>query len=303
MQPSFTRRNFLRSTSALIALPALESLGFRRFASAAEAPAATARPKRAVILGFGWGVTNETWFAGLDNPVLVYHRLFSSAKPSSWRSSLPSVLAALCECGMESNTIVFFSADNGPEFYAYARDEKFDHWSAAPFRGLKRDIYEGGHHVPFVIKWPGVTKAGAVTDALISQVDLMATFAALVKFDLPSKAAEDSFNFLPWLQGETKMPPRSTMVHNTTPEDYAIRDGDWLLVDAKSGYASHKPSPDWNKKHNQPPDDAQPVELFNLKEDIGQRHNLAAEQPEKVAQLQALLKQIRDQEHSAPRLN
>ncbi len=213
------------------------------------------------------------------------------------------LLAALRECGLESNTIVVFSSDNGPEFYAYARDGKYDHWSSAPFRGLKRDLYEGGHHVPFVIKWPGLTKSGAVTDALISQVDLMATFAALVKFDLPRNAAEDSFNFQPWLKGETQTPPRTTMVHNTNPKGYAIRDGDWLLVDAKSGYASHKPSPVWNQKYHQAPDDDLPVELYNLKEDIGQRRNLAAGHPDKVAQLQALLKKIRAQGHSAPRLN
>jgi arylsulfatase A len=212
------------------------------------------------------------------------------------------LLAALRQSGLESNTIVIFSADNGPEFYAYARDEKFDHWSAAPFRGLKRDIYEGGHHVPFVIKWPGVTRAGAVTDALISQVDLMATFAALVNFDLPRNAAEDSFNFQPWLQGKTKTPPRSTMVHNTDARNYAIRDGDWLLVDAKSGAARKAPTT-WDKKHHQPPNDGQPVELYNLKEDIAQRHNLAAEHPDKVTELQTLLKKIRDQGHSSPRLN
>jgi arylsulfatase A len=212
------------------------------------------------------------------------------------------LLAALRQSGLESNTIVIFSADNGPEFYAYARDERFDHWSAAPFRGLKRDIYEGGHHVPFVIKWPGVTKAGAVTHALMSQVDLMATFAALGNFDLPKNAAEDSFNFAPWLKGETKTPPRSTMVHNTNAKDYAIRDGDWLLVDAKSG-AARRATPAWDKKHHQPPDDDLPVELYNLKDDIGQRHNLAAGHPEKVAELQALLKKVRDQGHSSPRLD
>jgi arylsulfatase A len=209
------------------------------------------------------------------------------------------LLTALRASGLESNTIVIFSADNGAEKYAYVRDEKFDHWSSAPFRGLKRNIYEGGHHVPFLIKWPGVTKAGTVTDALISQVDLMATFAALVNFDLPKNAAEDSYNFQPWLKGESKTPPRSTMVHNTNAKDYAIRSGDWLLVDAKSGGSS---PPAWNKKHHQPPDDDLPVELYNLKADISQQHNLAAEHPDKVTQLQALLKKLRDQGHSAPRL-
>jgi arylsulfatase A len=212
------------------------------------------------------------------------------------------LLTALREGGFESNTIVVFSSDNGPESYAWARDEKHDHWSAAPFRGLKRDIYEGGHHVPFIIKWPGVTQPGAVTDALISQVDLMATLASLIQFDLPRDSAADSHDFLPWLKGDRKTPPRSSMVHNTNPKQYAIRSGDWVLIDGKTG-ASRVPPPEWDRKHSQPPDDDQAVELYNLKDDIGQKHNLAAAHPEKVTELQALLKKLQDQGHSAPRLN
>ncbi len=212
------------------------------------------------------------------------------------------ILTALREIGKDSNTIVVFSSDNGPEIFAYARDEKYDHQSAGPFRGLKRDIYEGGHHVPFLIKWPGVTKPGAVTDALISQVDLMATFAAAVDFELPKNSAEDSYDFHPFLTGASKSPPRTVMVHNTFPKDYAIRDGDWLLIDAKTGFARKAPAA-WNKKHKQAPDDDLPVELYNLKEDIGQRNNLAAKHPDKVSQLQALLKKLREQGHSAPRFN
>jgi len=211
------------------------------------------------------------------------------------------LLAALREAGVERNTIVVFSADNGPEFYAYERDMAYDHWSAAPFRGLKRDIYEGGHHVPFLVKWPGVIKPGIVSSALVSQVDLMATFAALVGYDLPANSAEDSYNLLPYLKGETRVPPRTSLVHNTAANQYAIRDGDWLLVDHKTGYARPATAA-WNRKHGQPADDDQPVELYNLKDDIGQRRNLAASQPEKVQALQALLKKLREQGHSAPRL-
>jgi arylsulfatase A len=216
--------------------------------------------------------------------------------------SCGKLLTALRESGFDANTIVVFSSDNGPENYAYARDEKFDHWSAAPFRGLKRDIYEGGHHVPFIIKWPGVAKAGTVSEALISQVDLMATFAAQAGVALPANAAEDSYNFLPWLTGEEKKSPRSTMIHNTNPKDYAIRDGDWLLIDAKTG-AARVAGAAWNKKHQQPADDGQAVELYNLKEDIGQRHNLAEKNPDKIIQMQDLMKKIRTQGHSAPRLD
>lgn len=210
------------------------------------------------------------------------------------------LLAALDKSGQADNTIVVFTADNGPEHYAYARDEKFGHWSAEPFRGLKRDIYEGGHHVPFIIRWPGVTKPGKVSDALVSQIDLMATFAANLDVKLPQDAAEDSHNLLPHLRGETE-DVRQTHVHNTFANEYAIRDGDWLLIDAKTGYRSRGFKP-WEARHDYPGDDGQPVELYNLAKDIGQRKNVAAEHPEKVKQMQDLLAKIQKQGHSAPRL-
>jgi arylsulfatase A len=212
------------------------------------------------------------------------------------------LLAALREVGLEKRTIVLFTSDNGAEHYAYARDQEYDHWSSAPFRGVKRDLYEGGHHVPFLIKWPGVTKPGTVSDALLSQVDLMATFAALLNYKLPRDAAADSFDFLPWLQGKTNTPPRTSIVHNTKAKEYAIRSGDWLLVNARTGYTWKTPPPAWDAKHHQSADDDQQVELYNLHEDVGQRHNLAANHPAKVAELQALLKKLREQGHSAPRL-
>jgi arylsulfatase A len=211
------------------------------------------------------------------------------------------ILNALRESGLDSNTIVIFSADNGPENYAYARDEKFDHWSAYPLRGLKRDIYEGGHRVPTMIKWPGVTKPGAVTDALFAQIDLMATFANYLGQELPKNSAEDSHDFLPYLKGESKALPRTTMVHNTFKDQYAIRDGDWVLIDAKTGVA-RQPSAEWLKKHDVPAYNNQAVGLYNIREDIGQKYNLAEKHPEKVKELQALLKKIRDQGYSAPRL-
>jgi len=210
------------------------------------------------------------------------------------------LLRALEESGQADNTIVVFSADNGPEKYAYARDEKFDHWSAHPLRGLKRDIYEGGHHVPFIIRWPGV-EGGKVSDALVSQIDLMATFAAALNVDLPDKnCAEDSHNLLPLLLGQSDS-VRSTHVHNTYEGQWAIRDGDWVLIDAKDGYRSGR-NKAWEEKHGYPKDDKAPVELYDLKSDIGQRTNVAAEHADKVEALQQLLKTIRDQGYSAPRL-
>jgi|TARA_B110000908_G_scaffold79166_1_gene94876 arylsulfatase A len=215
--------------------------------------------------------------------------------------SIGQLLAALKESGQADNTIVIFSADNGPEKYAYARDQKYDHWSAKPLRGLKRDIYEGGHHVPFIIKYPGVAKAGATSTSLVSQIDIMATLASVVGYDLPKEnAAEDSHDLLPLLKGGSQK-IRSTHVHNTSANRYAIRHNDWVLVASKDGYMSGRNAA-WEKKHGYEPDDKQAVELYNLKEDIGQKHNLAAKHPEKVKELSALLKRIREQGYSAPRL-
>ena len=89
------------------------------------------------------------------------------------------------------------------------RFEKYGHLSSEPLRGLKRDIYEGGHHVPFIIRWPGLTETGSVSDALISQVDVMATFASLLDFEIPEGQAIDSFDFLalPQGRGRARSPP------------------------------------------------------------------------------------------------
>ncbi len=202
------------------------------------------------------------------------------------------LLRALEESGQADHTIVVFSADNGPEHYAYARDEKYGHWSAHPLRGLKRDLYEGGHHVPFLIKWPGVTEAGRVSDALVSQIDLMATFAAALGYPLPRGCAEDSHDLLPLLRGDTDR-ARDTHIHNTFENAWAIRHGDWLLIEAKNGYHSRRDA-DWEKRHGYPADNDAPVELYQLKNDPGQRNDQSADHPGKVGELRELLRAIRE---------
>lgn len=208
--------------------------------------------------------------------------------------SVGQLLAALEETGQAANTIVIFTADNGPENYAKARKEKFDHWSSEPLRGLKRDIFEGGHRVPTVIRWPGVIKPGGTSHALFAQTDLMATLASLVGYKLPDNAAEDSFNFLPYLKGEAENGPRTAMVHNTNANAYAIRDGDWVLVNVKPAGAEASGKNDGATPR---------IELHNLREDISQKTNLAAKHPERVVAMQALLDKLHAQGHTAPRLD
>jgi len=199
------------------------------------------------------------------------------------------ILAALKENGFEDNTLVIFTADNGAEKYAYERVKNFGHWSSAPFRGVKRDLYEGGHHVPFVVKWPGKIKPGSTSNALISQVDLMGTIAAIVDYQLPEDSAHDSYNqLLVWLSDAAS--PRETIVHNTNAKAYAIRDGDWLLVDAKSG--SHNRIPAWFNEQRGYQEDKLPGELYNLRDDPAQKKNLYDSQPEVVQRLKQELSTI-----------
>ncbi len=200
------------------------------------------------------------------------------------------ILKAIDELGARDNTIVIFTADNGPERYAYPRIQNFQHHSAGPLRGVKRDLWEGGHRVPFIVRWPGNVAAGAVSAALTSQVDIMGTVAAVTGAKLARGVAEDSHDLLPvWTSRAPS--PRRTVVHNTNAGDYAVRHDQWLLVAAKTGAVTQVPP--WFDKENHYTANNQPGELYDLSKDVAQRDNLYAKQPEKVAELQALLTQVR----------
>ena len=193
------------------------------------------------------------------------------------------ILRALDEAGVSRQTLVVFTSDNGPEAYAHERVRRHNHRSMGPWRGLKRDVYEGGHRVPFIVRWPEVVKAGAVSDALISQIDLLATLAAAAGATLPPGSAPDSYDMLPvWRDGAPS--PRTELVHNTHKDVFAIRRGQWVLIAAASG--THTPVPEWfAKSEGLPASLGLPGELFDLARDPGQRTNVYAEHPDVVAEL------------------
>lgn len=200
------------------------------------------------------------------------------------------ILKALEDGHFAQNTIVIFTADNGPEQYAYERIRKFSHRSMGPLRGLKRDIWEGGHRVPFLVRWPGTVPAGSVNDGLLSQIDVYATIAGIVGAEIPADSGEDSYDQSLFLKGRTPS-ARQTLVHNTIANSYALRHGDWVLIAAKTGGVSKVP--EWFNHSNGYGKNPHAGELYNLRNDLSQKTNLYAEQPEKVQELTTLLDQVR----------
>lgn len=209
------------------------------------------------------------------------------------------ILDALKENGFADNTIVIFTADNGPEKYAYERQKTYDHWSSGELRGLKRDVWEGGHRVPFIIKWPGMVRPGAVAAETVSQVDLTATLAKEIGYELASDEAVDSYDLRPvLLEKKLATPLRVATVQNTFERVFSIRMGDWVYINAKSG--EHSKSPDWFNEDRGYGTDATPGLLYNLAKDPAQQKNLYTAYPEKVEKMKAQLERYKAGEGCAP---
>jgi arylsulfatase A-like enzyme len=214
------------------------------------------------------------------------------------------VLEALKRTGQADNTLVIFTSDNGPEITgevnpgAYDRIQRYGHHSIDGLRGAKRDLWEGGHRVTFLARWPEKIPAGAVNDETICHADLMATLAAIVGAKLPDQSAEDSVNILPALLAhKTDTPLREATVHHGSRGDLAIRQGDWVLIDAPSGQQNgpRAGEPEWLRRQRGYEPHNQPGELFNVREDLIERNNRYADHPEIVERLEKLLeKYIRD---------
>lgn len=205
-------------------------------------------------------------------------------------ASVGRILAALEEKGFSDNTWVIFSADNGPETYAYPRLKNYGHRSMGPLRGLKRDLYEGGHRVPMLMRWPGRIAKNRVCDGLLSQIDLFATIAKTLDLEIPEGSAEDSLDQSPMIfaAGESS---RKSLVHNTNPNGYAIRQGNWVLIDAPTGSISKVP--DWFNEQNGYSEDNLAGELYRLDVDLAQRENLFSSQPDRVEEMRSELMRIK----------
>ena len=167
-----------------------------------------------------------------------------------------------------------------------------NHDGARPWRGVKRDNWEGGHRVPFLVRWPETVKPGSISDQIIFQTDIMATCASLVGYDLPEGSAEDSFDLSPVFSDNVDKPVRPYVLHQTISLALAIREGNWKYLDHKgSGGSNYNRDGEWGLKQYALPEKAPGAsgQLYNLKSDPGEKDNLYFKRPEIVKRLKRLL--------------
>jgi arylsulfatase A-like enzyme len=201
------------------------------------------------------------------------------------------LMATLERLGLADNTVVMFSSDNGPETTSVVRMRAdHGHDGARPWRGMKRDQWEGGHRVPFIVRWPAKIAAGRVSDQTVCLTDIMATCAAITGAVLPAGAAEDSFDLLPVLLGkEGGRPVRDYTLHQTISLALALRRGPWKFLDHRGSGGNNYDSP--ALRHLALPDTAPDAagQLYHLATDPGETTNLYFRHPEIARELKALL--------------
>ena len=192
------------------------------------------------------------------------------------------VLNALQETGAAENTFVLFTSDNGCAPYIGVDElEAKGHFPSGPLRGYKGDVLEGGHRVPFIVRWPGAVRPNSICGQLVHHADLIATLADILGTKLPDSAAEDSFSLLPLLKGGDE-PTREHAVSCASRGVPGLRRGPWKIIFERDLKARTD------------------VQLYNLDDDIGEMTNLAAEKPELVADMRTLMEKLITDGRSTP---
>ncbi|GAB5406490.1 MAG: arylsulfatase [Aureliella sp.] len=212
-------------------------------------------------------------------------------------SAVGEMMRTLQETGQADNTLVIFTCDNGTSPKAdFAKLESGGVQLNRNWRGWKADAYEGGHRVPFIVRWPGKAQPGTTSEQPITLADIMATCAEVVGHDLPADAAEDSVSVLPVVLGqEPAKPLHDVVVHHSVSGHFAIRKGDWKLLFCRGSGGWSPPREVEAAKRKLPK-----VQLYNLRDDPKETKNLQAENPEVVAELTEKLKQLIENGRSTP---
>lgn len=210
--------------------------------------------------------------------------------------AIGQIMRATEEAGIAKDTLIIVASDNGCSPSAdYPKLATFGHNPSGVMRGHKADIFDGGHRVPFIVRWPAKVKADQKSAQLVCLTDFMATAAEIVGAKLPETAGEDSLSFLPALLGESGEATRQSVIHHSIQGAFALRKGDWKLelCAGSGGWSDPRPGSPGEKGL---PD----TQLYNLASDIGEKNNLQAEKPEIVAEMTAELEKIVKEGRSTP---
>jgi arylsulfatase A-like enzyme len=214
-----------------------------------------------------------------------------------------AITAALERTGLRENTLLIFTSDNGALYHWWKPEEaddrkhykvrsraaqvkEFGHQGNAHLRGTKADIWEGGHRVPFIARWPSHTPAGSVCNELVELTDLLSTCAAIAGVSVPNNAGEDSRNILPLLRGETE-PVRDYAIHHSLWGVFGIRQGDWKMIPHRGSGGFTFP-----RKIDSAKDGGPPGQLYNIRSDPSETKNVWTKHPAVVKRLQALLLKV-----------
>jgi len=202
--------------------------------------------------------------------------------------SIGEVVKALDQRKLADNTLIVVTSDNGSTNKPMA---EYDHLPNGHWRGRKSAIWDGGHRIPFIARWPGKVKAGTICDETIWLGDFMATCAAIIGAGLPDDAGEDSYNILPALLGENHDKPiRAAVVHHSIDGMFAIRQGQWKLILGRG-------SGGWDGKGSPTDPEGQ---LYDMEKNPAETNNLYTQRPEIVERLTALLEKYKTEGRSRP---
>jgi arylsulfatase A-like enzyme len=244
--------------------------------------------------------------AGKDKPFFLYVPLGSPHAPivpgPEWQGKsgigdygdfvmqtdnvVGEISAALKRQGLTDNTLVIFTSDNGCSRVAGIEElAKQGHIVSAHLRGSKADLWDGGHRIPFIVRWPGKIEAGSQSEQLICLTDLFATTAEIIGSEIPVASGEDSVSFLSALSGKKIESTRHGVIHHSISGHFAYRQGKWKLLLAKASGGWTSPT------EKDAAADAPMAQLYDMEVDVGERNNLYPAKPKTAQRLLALLEE------------
>ena len=210
--------------------------------------------------------------------------------------AIGQVMNAIDSAGIADNTLLIFTSDNGCSPAANVQHlESVGHFASADRRGYKADIWDGGHRIPLVVRWPGKIAPDSQDPEITSLIDLMATTADLLHVSVPKNAGEDSVSILPALLQQAHAPVREAVVYHSIDGCFAIQKGKWKLelCAGSGGWAAPR---EWAAKQQGLP----PIQLYDMDADVGEKNNVAAKNPHVVEELLALLQKYVADGRSTP---